>query len=311
VVADLWSVEHNYWMFSPPAAEIYKTDGAIERIKSDSQQGRVLTLRLSNEGAPRDPFLCCDALMSHDVRLVTGYHGNELARYDDLAAVNETNGMIDRLVNSPAFPSITNLHWVYTNVDDLAKKLPSKFSLTLGPVKDAAGTDIYLYRVAGDNPPAWIVPAIMKAEDAQALEYLTHTTFPTRSVALIDAKSATAAQQLTAIPAALPISAKVTHWEPGAIDIELSAPAPDKSALIVSENYYPGWHSTVDGQAATVERADYSIMGVPLKAGARKVSLNFTDAAYTRGKAVTLVALILAIAAAAGGFILDRRRVRG
>jgi hypothetical protein len=151
----------------------------------------------------------------------------------------------------------------------------------------------------------------MKAEDPQALEYLTRTTFPTHSVALIDPKSATPAQQLTAIPAALPISAKVTHWEPGALDVELSAAAPDKSALVVSENFYPGWKATVDGKPATVERADYAIMGVPLQAGARKISLRFTDAAYTRGKAVTLVALILAIAAALGGFILYRRRVRG
>jgi len=140
---------------------------------------------------------------------------------------------------------------------------------------------------------------------------VTRTAFPTRSVAIIDAKSTTVAQQLTAVPVALAISAKVTHWEPGAIDIELNAAAPDKSALVVSENFYPGWHATVDGQAATVERADYSIMAVPLKAGARKISLKFTDAAYTRGKAVTLVALLLAVAAAIGGFIIDRRRVRG
>jgi uncharacterized membrane protein YfhO len=55
-------------------------------------------------------------------------------------------------------------------------------------------------------------------------------------------------------------------------------------------------------------RADYSLIGVPLPAGARTVALRFASPAYETGKLVTLVALTLAALALAAGAVLDRRR---
>jgi len=49
---------------------------------------------------------------------------------------------------------------------------------------------------------------------------------------------------------------------------------------------------------------------VPLPAGARSVELTFRDAAVSTGKAVTLAALLLAVAALAAGVMTDRRRTR-
>ena len=88
--------------------------------------------------------------------------------------------------------------------------------------------------------------------------------------------------------------------------IELSGAAPAASALVVSENYYPGWRATVDGKPATVSRANYNLIGVPLPAGARRIELTFDDAAYQAGKKVTLVALLLTLLAIAGGLAAER-----
>jgi uncharacterized membrane protein YfhO len=55
-------------------------------------------------------------------------------------------------------------------------------------------------------------------------------------------------------------------------------------------------------------RTDYNLIGVPLPAGASKVSLDFTDPAYQTGKAVTLLALLLAVALTVGGALAERRR---
>jgi uncharacterized membrane protein YfhO len=79
---------------------------------------------------------------------------------------------------------------------------------------------------------------------------------------------------------------------------------------VVSENYFPGWRATVDGRETPVYRVDYNLIGVPLPAGARQVVLSFRDPAFVTGKAVTLVALLLAVGALALGLFADRRRVR-
>jgi uncharacterized membrane protein YfhO len=48
---------------------------------------------------------------------------------------------------------------------------------------------------------------------------------------------------------------------------------------------------------------------VELPAGARKIELAYTSAAYETGKTVTWVAIIIALAALAGGVFMERRRV--
>lgn len=309
VVADLWSVERDYWLFSARASVLYASDAAVAKIQADSQLGRTVTLQASGAGDPRDAFLRGDALMSNGVRLLKGYHGNSLSRYDNVVGADDRE-LANRLVNSPAFAALTNLHWVYANVGDLATQVPSKFSRVLGPVKDAVGNDVWLYRVAGDNPYAWVVPTVMKVPDDVALSNLYTTAFPVRGVALFDTAAKVAGENPQTAPQPLAISARVTKWSPSAVDIALDAPAPAKSALIVSENFYPGWTATVDGKPAEVDRADYTIIGVPLAAGARSVQLRFDDPAYERGKVVTLIALIVAVVTALAGIGLDMRRSR-
>ena len=91
-------------------------------------------------------------------------------------------------------------------------------------------------------------------------------------------------------------------------EAELAKPAPAGSALVVSENYYPGWMAKADGKDAVVVRTDYSLMGVVLPPGATRVELTFTSRAYERGKMLTLLALALSIGAIAAGIVVVRRR---
>jgi uncharacterized membrane protein YfhO len=100
----------------------------------------------------------------------------------------------------------------------------------------------------------------------------------------------------------------VTYPSPREILVDLDAPAPQGSALVVSENWYPGWHALIDGRAATVARADYTLIGVPLPAGARRVQLFFDDPVYARGKLITTVALLVTLVLIAGGILVERRR---
>jgi hypothetical protein len=86
--------------------------------------------------------------------------------------------------------------------------------------------------------------------------------------------------------------------------LTLSDPAPKGSALVASENFYPGWRATVDGKPVTAERADLTLIGVPLPQGAKKVELEFSSDAYERGKAITLAAIALSILSALAGLFV-------
>jgi hypothetical protein len=303
VALDLWSIERLYWNFSPPASVIYASDPAIEFVKK-AEPGRVLALQLSADGvSPSDPNFSADGLMVHRIRQVRGYHGNEIGNYQRLAS-KEQSGDYQNIAN-PAFWRLANARYLYTN----ALLQDSALKFLLGPVKNAAGSTVYLYRLPGDNPPAWLVPALVKAGDQATLGTILDPRFDPTRVAVIDSLSSVPSQTLTALPAPIAVTPRVTRFDAGHIALELSAPAPAGSALIVSENYFPGWTATVDGRSAPTVRADYSFIGVPLPAGASKILLDFHDAAYARGKTITLVAVLLALLLTGGGAFAERRRV--
>jgi hypothetical protein len=263
----------------------------------------VLALGMPNlPMSPTDPFLKYDALMSHRVRLsLKGYHGNELGRYQLLDGEASGNDQI----GNPTFWALTNTDYILINTDSLPIDGAQR---VMGPIPDVAGTSVSLFKLPGEHPFAWVAPVIAKFPDTSVLEATRAPNFPVRSVAIFDTASKVAAEQVTKLPEPLPITTTVTTYEPGHIALTLSAPAPKGSALVVSENYYPGWHATVDGKPATVDRADLVLMGVPLPEGAKQVELTFSSDTYARGKAITLAAIAIALLAMAAGAVLDRRQ---
>jgi hypothetical protein len=299
MIGDFWSIERRYWQFSAPAAELYKTDAIIEHIKAQPEPGRVLALLVQAPPSGRDPFLGGDAYMVHGIRLVTGYHGNQIGRYDKLYGADRQMANIF----NPVFWQVANMKWVVYN--DSTVLIPGS-ERVMGPVLNAAGTPVWLFKVPGDNPAAWVTTAIMKQPDDVVEGALNDPRFPAASVALFGPDAPVEGQQLSAAPAPLGIKTK-SVVEPGHITVELDAPAPAGSALMVSENYYPGWTATIDGKPAAVHRADLSLMGVPLPAGATKVELTFASASYERGKLITLIGIGLALLVIGAGVVAQRR----
>ena len=294
VIVDLWSVERQYWNFSPPASVLYAPDPTIEYVKRQPSPGRVLAVDFSRL-APRDPFLNGDALMVHRIRNVTGYHGNEIGRYR--AFLSE--------MGNPNFLRLANIKYLLTSADDV--QIPG-LKKVVGPVQNAYGTTVYLYQFAEENPAAWVAPVIVKAPDEAVFATILNPAFDLSRAALFDTSAAVRGEQITAVPPALALRASITRYDPGHISISVDGPSPPGAALIVSENYFPGWSARVDGKPASLGRADYSMIGVALPAGARQIDLSFYDPAYGTGKTVTLVALALAALLIVGGVVLERRR---
>ena len=299
VVVDQVSVMRQYWRFLPPASVTFATDPAIEYIRkaTAANPGRVLEISPRVAGsAPRDPNLGRSGLMAYGIRQVAGYHGNELRRFDDL--LGEQN------LANPNFWQLANARFFYT---DLVEPPLQGAKLVAGPARDAAGSMIYLYELPGDNRAAWVAPAMIKAADSVTLTTILDPRFPVHSVAIFNDSASIKAAQLSAPPTPLELNVTITTYDAGAISLKLSAPAPAGSALVVSENFYPGWNATVDGSPVTASRAMYSLIGVPLPTGARQVELRFTSASFQKGKLITLVAIGLTLLMFIGGIVIDRR----
>lgn len=302
VALDLWSIERHYWSFSAPAAELYAEDDIIRYLKKQPEPGRVIALPLGENMASHDPFVLGDALMAHGVRGVLGYHGNELGRFQELYGKNEG---YQSLAN-PNFWSLTNARYFYTNTPDLPFQ---RAKLVAGPVRNAAGTMTYLYELPGDHPAAWVAPMRVKLDDGTAKATVLNPLFDVRRVAIFDTAATIDAQPVNSpLPEPVPFGVQVERYEAGAIDLTLQGPAPAGSALVVSENFYPGWKATVDGQPATVSRANFTLIGVELPTGAKSVQLRFDSEPYHTGKLLTLLALGVAVFWWLVGAALDRLR---
>lgn len=302
---DLWSVQRLYWRFSPPAEQLYASDAALDLIREQTrtEPGRVLTAEMRGVGelAPRDPVLAGSALMHHELRAVLGYHGNELGRYQLIGAKDE--GW--RNVFHPRFWSLYNVRYLLTNLPEA-----EGFERLIGPVRNAAGSVVYLYRLPGNNPAAWVAPVIVQAADDAVLATLLDPRFDDVRRAALFAPEApiTPGPALSQLPSALPIGVNISRYDPGAIDLRLDAPAPAGSALVVSENFYPGWRATSGGTSLPTGRVNFTLIGVELPEGAQEVSLRFESSTYRAGRTVTVLALLIAMAAIAGGLLYERRR---
>jgi hypothetical protein len=286
VALDLWSVERAYWLFSPPAAQTYARDAVIDTLRAQTQPVRVMAWPLGHPHVRADPEIAGDGLMIHRVRQVLGYHGNGIKRYDDLSWT--TDGT--QPLFTPHFWRLLNVGFLLTDTAQVAFAGATRI---VGPVADAAGDTLYLYRLAGDHPAAWLTAAARSLPDTFARLGVIDRHFDLDRLALLEpAAHATAPDSIGPAPVERVIAER---YEPGSLRFRLSAPAPQGTTLVVSENFYPGWHATADGAPVPVWRADYALMGVPLPAGTKMVELTFSSPAVTIGLTLTLVSAAMAV----------------
>ena len=238
LVVDLWSIERMYWIFSPRASTLFATDPAIDAIKADmaksGQRSRVWTAAFSAGVVARDPAFVGDALMSHDLRIVGNYHGNELGMYRPAARQRQPLAGSRMLqIFPPPFWLHENVGYLYTGADDstakilgIQLKLSAPLTKIAGPVRNAAGSMVFAYKLPVDNRAAWVTSAMVKAPENQALATVLDPRFDAARVAIIDtsAKDVQVAP-LQALPEPSPIRATVTSAADSAYDISLDKPA--------------------------------------------------------------------------------------
>jgi hypothetical protein len=310
--ADLWIVNRQYWIFSPPAAELYASNPAIDYLRALPQPARVLSLAMVPGGSPAD--FHGSGLMIHRVLNVFGYHGNEIGRYNTLTDIPQGGGpgleSVREVLSNPNIQRLTATQYVLTNSRQFDQIMPGAVQVAGPSVDDSTGQSDYVFHIPGKSPYAWVTPIIVKAPDDAVLATVKDARFDVTRAALFDtsATGVTAAPGVTGMPLPTGIDVHVDSYAPGHVVMTLDRPAPAGAALVASENYYPGWTATVDGHQAPIGRAQYSMIGVQLPTGARRVALQFSSAPYERGKLITWIAIAAGAVMLVGGLIVERRR---
>jgi hypothetical protein len=291
VALDLWSVNKEFYTFSPRATELFADDAITTKLREVKPPFRVL-----DAGNAYGWSL----LMAYKVPTALGYHGFELKRFDDLAGKQE--GF--RNLFSPNLLDLMAIRYLI-----LAEPQPVPgFHEVVSKITTTFGTPAVLYE--RDSVPAYarVLPMSAKLKEDQSVPTLVDERFPVNRVAIFD-DTATVSSPAAAQPFAEPkATAQVTSWTPGAMEIAVTGSEAAPAHLVVSENWYKDWTATVDGKPGVVRRADHALLSVDLPPGAKQVSLTFSSPEYGTGKLVSLISLLLALGLAAAGFMLDKRR---
>lgn len=277
VIADLWSIDRLFFQFSPPAAELFRNDAIITRLRQEKPPFRVL-----DTGVYPGSYLMAD-----DIAQVLGHHGNELRFYDELLGGKN----VWRNVANPAVIDLTATRFLILPSE---QELPG-FHKLVGPVETTPGGPGVVYQRDSMVPYARVLPAAIKIPEDQIIPALIDPRFPHDRVVIYPDSAQVTVEAIRPGPAPAPaaIQASVAEWEPGRMRITLTGTEPKPTFLVVSENWYPDWHATVDGKAVPVRRGDFAFLSVVLPSGAREVRFEFSSADYRRGRIITWLALLL------------------
>ena len=214
VALDLWSVERTYWIFSPPArACCTRSDPAIEYLKKQPSRAACSRSRWRRTASRRAiPSYGGDALMVHRVRLRrSATTATRSAATSELASRSEqatTATRSTRLLAAHERP--LSLH------ERRQSPISALQEARRARSRNAAGSTVYLYRLPGDNPPAWVAPAIVKAGDEADARHRARSAV--RSAARRRVRlhvERRRASRCTRSPSRSAITARVTRYDAG------------------------------------------------------------------------------------------------
>jgi hypothetical protein len=297
---DLWVNAKPFWTYTNAHRELYRPDAVTEHIRAAPGPTRALDLGLLLSSGPVYPGA---VLMALDVPQLLGVHGLEIRYFDDVLGGRN----VWRNGGNLHIWDLFAVRWVIApaNVQGL-DSIPG-FARVLKGVSTSAGTPADLFERRTPVPYVRVLPAAVKLDSAQIIATLADPRMAYDRVVLLDAHDAFAMASVTELPPTSAARATVTRWEPGRMSITLDPAAPTPGYALVAENWYPDWRATVDGAPAPVLRGDWTLITVPVPAGATRVELTFRSRAFAWGRAITWISLVLVLGAVVRHAALRRR----
>jgi hypothetical protein len=184
-----------------------------------------------------------------------------------------------------------------------------------GRFRMAHSGDVKVYENLDVLPRAFVVHQVQLVDDdAAALAAMQDVQFDPSSQAVLSLGDGTCgaatvgqlvgAEQGVQRGVAQPERASIVHYRPEQVVIE--ARLDEAGVLLLTDAWYPGWQATVDGEPASLCRADLLFRAVAMDPGDHRVVLTFRPLGQRLGGAVSvggLFALVICV-----GFVFRRAR---
>ena len=152
------------------------------------------------------------------------------------------------------------------------------------PRKLLQESGVYVYERPNALPRAWVAPHIEVVDDGATLARIHDPDFDPRSTALV--ASALACEGVDANEGG---EVEILRYEGNRIEAQVRGGG---GLLVFSEVDYPGWRATVDGDPASLVRADYVLRALCVPAGEHRVVLVYAPPLVGAGLAITGLALL-------------------
>ncbi|MGD8699521.1 MAG: YfhO family protein [Gemmatimonadales bacterium] len=249
------------------------------REQRESNLFRVFPL----PGAPYQP----NHFALHGLEEFAGHHGNELGRARAVTNLGRPGVNVVRLLQA------LNVTYIVSGAPLDVPELREMFR----------GQRSIVYKLKSPMERAFLVGQIEVVPDSLALKRLSsgNDFFPRVSAMLESEPDFIVEAGATG---------RVRWREWGINNQKLEVEASGPALLVVSDNYYPAWRATVDGEPVPVVRANYLMRAVPVPAGAHQVEFVYNSGLF-RASVWTSLASILAVFALIGVGLFSARRGRG
>lgn len=178
---------------------------------------------------------------------------------------------------------------------------------------------VLCYENTRARPRFYIVPEHREVSDKEAFVAIKTSAlkdgelFDPESMVLIESESA------SKISPSQPVAALEARGNPDSIStiaidklgdeqIELSTESDFNGYLVVADQYYPGWHASLDGLDKPILRANYIQRAIALPAGKHKVVFSYKPESYRIGLLISSIALGLLALTALIGVVIARNK---
>jgi hypothetical protein len=276
---DLW-LEGSKFIQTTSFDRYFRKERVVDFLRNQEGDYRVLSFPQT--------FTNQNYLALYDIPQVFGYHGNELKRYDEYSLRNWLqSARSNREYQQRYRDFLYGRRFDLMSIGYLAA--PADINdYKFQPVFSSGRVHINKNKLA--LPRARIVynyEVILDPDSAVAR--VDQDDFDYRNSVVLDKEP----NKTVPKDSAVYVTAEITNNEINRFDIIANTPNP--GILVISDNYYPAWKATVDGDPAEILMADGNFMAVALEAGDHMVHIEFDSVYYNASSTTTKLVWILYI----------------